>query len=573
MHAFPQDALADTEGMCCIHHAQSISQLSDTVQTLVRHRPESAWQADDNGNTPLHLAVGATNYAIARILTSRQDMARARVLSNLARQQPADLATTRQMRNLVLTSGHDIHVSVLLMAVENFAYLCLLLALCFEYMAANDSLLLSLTFLGPLACVLEVSWEDMSMRDLSGDEKMVNLALNATGLRLPWECFRFVWPHHYLSRFACFDSARGWQRNRLFTLKQMESLFCLFPPAVVQACCIIQRGNLQSSQLQVAMLVLCLVMYAHTSTSQDSWEWKKPALQVCHKMIIFCLRCAEMTLRVCALALLLSSSLWRVAVCIFVGEWLVMVADWTQLRRANMMKFSFQNLLSSCMNMVGVWEANPFGESLSEILFASKTTNKHRFLGELGLRGAMLAAAPRQLVNSVLVMIYAINEDRGYLAAEETEFFLEWLALLSLVLHLIMLACHYQFRLWITAEVDVLEKNTLRELEEEKELSRVVGYVQIKLLRARDLMDRVTGIPDPYAEAKLGPDSERSESLHNTLNPKWEEELVVYVQARHVADLDVRNRDHEEAHSVSHRSIGRESKDLHQWGSHQLLFR
>ena len=58
------------------------------------------------------------------------------------------------------------------------------------------------------------------------------------------------------------------------------------------------------------------------------------------------------------------------------------------------------------MNLVGLWEANPFGGGMSEIIFGPES-DKKRFLGEKGLRGAFCAAVPRVSVNMYLyIYIY-----------------------------------------------------------------------------------------------------------------------------------------------------------------------
>lgn len=125
-------------------------------------------------------------------------------------------------------------MSVIFMCLCNAAYLVLLLILLAEYWARGETQYLMLTFLCPMLWGIETAWEDMCMLDLSGDEKMVNVCITALGMRVPWEGFRFIFPMHYLARFACLENARGWQRNRLFTLKQIESFLSLFPQAIVQ---------------------------------------------------------------------------------------------------------------------------------------------------------------------------------------------------------------------------------------------------------------------------------------------------------------------------------------------------
>jgi len=517
----------------------SLSYLRDTVNVLMRHRPESAWQGDIDGNTPLHLAVAADNYNVTHVLISRSDVERANLIANTLGQYPSDLATTRQMRRLLVSSAADRKNSIVFMSVCNAVYFWLLVFLFVENAARGDMTFAWLTIMGPVLWALETSWEDVSRGDMSGDEKMVNLAITAVGMRVPWEGFRFIFPHHYLSRFACLENARGWQRNRLFTLKQIESFLSLFPQAIVQGCSIIQRDDASDSVLQIIMLVMCLVMYAHTSTSQDSCEFGiMDCQQVVHKVVIFVLRFSELMQRVCSMVLLLMCPLWRVAVLLFVGEGLCCLANWTRLQRKRIQEISFQMLMSSGMNLVGVWEGNPFGDGLNEILLGPDS-NKRRFLGEKSVRSALGAAIPRVMMNATMTLVYALYTGSEFLSPgpADTDTVFEGLVIASMLIYGFMLAAHYKLHCMLMSQIDKMAAQAVKELKEDGPLSKIVGQVQIRVIRARDLMDRVTGIPDPYCEVKLGLDMERTESPHNTLNPKWEEELVLYVQARHLNEL------------------------------------
>ena len=206
----------DVRGMTALHlmASVSLSHFSNAATVLMRHRPESAWQGDANGNTPLHLAVAANNYSVARVLASRADTQRARFLANHSGQHPADLANTRQMRRILVGRQHGTSYSILLMLVSSLVHLALVLMVAADAGARGDTVHCFLTLLGPMLCIIETCWEDVSSLQQSGDEKMVNIIITSLGLRVPWEVFRFLQPAHYLARFAFLENARGWQRNR-----------------------------------------------------------------------------------------------------------------------------------------------------------------------------------------------------------------------------------------------------------------------------------------------------------------------------------------------------------------------
>ena len=319
-------------------------------------------------------------------------------------------------------------------------------------------------------------------------------------------------------------------------MKQMESLLSLFPQVVVQASFLLQSTTRRGAVLQTFLFVLCLGMYAHTSTSQDTCEFEANTLKhALAKLAVGILRTSELVQRVCALALVLFSPFWRLGVALFIAEWVMIIVNWTQLQRVRLMEISMQMLLSSGMNMVGVWEANPFGDGLCERLLGAET-NTRRFLGEKSVRGAVSAAVPRFLANVTMTVIFAASATDKHREGR-ADMLMEWLVGVSSVLYALAFAAHYILRQAMNAEIDTVGAGVMAELNSSAAGERVVGHVEISVLRARDLMDRVTGIPDPYVEARLGWDHERSAALHNTLNPKWVEELVLYVQERHVTSL------------------------------------
>jgi hypothetical protein len=160
-------------------------------------------------------------------------------------------------------------------------------------------------------------------------------------------------------------------------------------------------------------------------------------------------------------------------------------------------------------------------------------------MGEKALFGAGIASAARLSVNLAMMLIYASHHIESFLDGSSSASVFEILVLVSIVLYLIMWVCHYQLRQMLGREVGEMAAEVMEDLSSDAGLCDIVGQVQIRLLRARDLMDRVTGIPDPYCQVQLGLDIERSRALHNTLNPKFEEELVLYVQARHIQHLDL----------------------------------
>ena len=45
-------------------------------------------------------------------------------------------------------------------------------------------------------------------------------------------------------------------------------------------------------------------------------------------------------------------------VIILLGEWLACLVNWTRLDRSRIVELTFQNLISSGMNLVGLWEVS-----------------------------------------------------------------------------------------------------------------------------------------------------------------------------------------------------------------------
>jgi ankyrin repeat protein len=69
------------------------SHFTEAFHMLMRNRPMSSWQRDKKGSTPLHLAVISDNYEAARVLISRSDTKRARLVADDNSYKPSDLAS------------------------------------------------------------------------------------------------------------------------------------------------------------------------------------------------------------------------------------------------------------------------------------------------------------------------------------------------------------------------------------------------------------------------------------------------------------------------------------------------
>ena len=446
------------------------------------------------------------------------------------------------MRRIVVTAdiGAGKNYAVATQCILSFIYYILFILLILDYSKRKEDLLLAFTILGPLLWVLETCWEDVYASDQSGDEIMVNVFITAIGMRVGWEAFRFVLPHHYLSRFAFLENARGWEQNRLFNMIQIESFLSLFPQAITQACCIMLREDPLGSWKQIAMLLLCCLMYAHMSASQDSsGDFRGERGYKRHIAVKSIMRLMEFSQRVCALALLLASSIWFVALLIVGAEFVLGLANWTHLQWKRIQELTCPNLLSSGMNLVGIWEMNPWGDDESATAaFFGPTKSKQRFMGAKKFRSAFAAVMIRVAVNIMMTIVYAKNNGKSYALGNSATTVLEWVVLLSVPIYLLMLICHYILWRALNHMLDGIAADIMDELERDNSLSQTVGHVQITVIRARDLMDRAHGVPDPYCSVNLGIDQERTEPLSNTLNPVWEEELIVYVQMRHLLDSD-----------------------------------